>query len=365
MLLFSLHRATPLPLEFAHTDPTVSSAYDICLKAQQHVDANPASFPKRTLINIRILGYMLTHLSNTDAVIAAVAKAITSSQPSSTVDHVESNSVDMNALNELGQFYMDFFLRPFRKIEGRTPGTESHPSRPSFELTQEEVRAMLAETPKDHSQSRTLAMRREGHRCIVSRSMDFAYYKACRADGLLVDTRIAQLEFCHIFSQSTKAGLENAAKREYATNAWAVLQSLGYIEVVQDVAAGQKVHSLENVMMMDRGLQVFFHSLALWYEPVEGTSDRYRVVQACPISFDLPDEVEFKCHDPLVPLPLPNPEYLRIHAAVCRISWLSGASALFDELQEDVHENPDAATDMPAFTKSLYARLEHISIVER
>ncbi len=124
----------------------------------------------------------------------------------------------------------------------------------------------------------------------------------------------------------------------------------------------------------------FFDSMALWFEPVEvrfivftilqslmwlqGTSDRYRVVQACPISSDLPDEVEFKCHDPLVSLPLPNPEYLRIHAAVCRISWLSGASGLFNELQEDMHENPDAATEMPTFAKSLHARLEHVSIVE-
>ncbi len=112
MPLFSLRLATPLPLEFARTDPTVSFAYDTCLRAQQHVDANPASFPQGTLINIRILGYLLTHLSNTDTVIAAVAKAIISSQPSSTVDTVGDNSVDITALNEMGQFYRDFFLRP-------------------------------------------------------------------------------------------------------------------------------------------------------------------------------------------------------------------------------------------------------------
>ncbi len=174
--------------------------------------------------------------------------------------------------------------------------------------------------------------------------------------------------------------ITNNNQRKYATDAWDVLKSLGYIGIVQDIATEQKVHSLENVMMMECGLHAFFDSLALWFEPVEvrftvitilqslmcfqGTSDRYRVVQAFLFSFDLLDEVEFQCHDPLVSLPLPNPEYLRIHAAVCRISWLSGASAFFDELQEDMHENPDAATEMPAFAKSLHARLEHVSIVQ-
>ena len=63
-------------------------------------------------------------------------------------------------------------------------------------------------------------------------------------------------------------------------------------------------------------------------------------------------------------LPLPNPDYLRIHAACCRVSWLSGASGLFDELQEDMEEDPDAVADMSTFALSLYTRLEHLSIVE-
>ncbi len=106
-----LLQASPLPLAFAHSDPAVSNAYDVCYRAQQHVDANPASFPQGTLINIRILGYMLIHLPDTEGVIAT-ARAIASSQPSSTVDDVEGNSVDIIMLSELGQFYSDFFLRP-------------------------------------------------------------------------------------------------------------------------------------------------------------------------------------------------------------------------------------------------------------
>jgi hypothetical protein len=35
-------------------------------------------------------------------------------------------------------------------------------------------------------------------------------------------------------------------------------------------------------------------------------------------------------------LPLPNPDYLRIHAACCRVAHLSGASEHMDEILEDL-----------------------------
>ncbi len=90
MPLFSIHYATLLPLELAHSDPTVSNAYDI----RAHWQRDSASFPKDTPVKIRILRYMLTvHLSDSDGhkVIAAVARAIASSQSSSSssADRVE------------------------------------------------------------------------------------------------------------------------------------------------------------------------------------------------------------------------------------------------------------------------------------
>ncbi len=95
-----LSRSTPLPLEFAHTDPTLSSAYDIYLLAARQSKSGastkfPARLPTDTLINIRILGYMLTRHSDSDGVIvAATGRAITSS---SSVDDMEGNSVDITA----------------------------------------------------------------------------------------------------------------------------------------------------------------------------------------------------------------------------------------------------------------------------
>ena len=37
-------------------------------------------------------------------------------------------------------------------------------------------------------------------------------------------------------------------------------------------------------------------------------------------------------------LPLPNPVYLRIHAAICRVAHLSGAGEYMDKVLEDLED---------------------------
>ena len=63
-------------------------------------------------------------------------------------------------------------------------------------------------------------MRREDHRCIVTRRMGSDYYRywSQHADetALSLITGVVPLELCHIFSESTNAALENA--REVTDN---------------------------------------------------------------------------------------------------------------------------------------------------
>ena len=66
----------------------------------------------------------------------------------------------------------------------------------------------------------------------------------------------------------------------------------------------------------------------------------------------------FKTADPR--LPLPNPDYLAIHAACARVSHLSGASALFAELEQDLEANPDPTIEEVDFARALDARLENL-----
>ena len=78
------------------------------------------------------------------------------------------------------------------------------------------------------------------------------------------------------------------------------------------------------------------------------------------LPYGLPDghEVTFEPADPR--LALLNPNYLAIHAACCRVSHLSGASALFAELEQDMEANPDPTVEEAGFARALNARLENL-----
>ena len=88
----------------------------------------------------------------------------------------------------------------------------------------------------------------------------------------------------------------------------------------------------------------------------------YRVFSVLELPHGLIDgqEVTFVSRDS--ELPLPNGEYLGIHAAVCRVAHLSAASSLFDGLESDMCSNPDPTTEAPQFARALYANLDYLAL---
>ncbi|KZT04273.1 uncharacterized protein LAESUDRAFT_658023, partial [Laetiporus sulphureus 93-53] len=278
------------------------------------------------LINVRILGHLLSYAPN-DTAVAGLTKAIVS----------EGNQeVNPEALSELGDFYKNHFLRAFRRFKCRTPHASTHPSRPSFEYTKEQIARILQEYPRDHYHARTLAMLRDGHRCMLTHRTDVHYHRSVYAHtGKGGSESVSALECAHIFSESTNTNLQNAAKHKYATTAWAVLEQFGYPAIVKDLA-GANVHSLVNILTLD-------HTLT--QRECLGIIEEYVTFKSC-----------------LPGAPLPSAKYLQIHAACCKVAHLSGASGLFDRMEEEMDYDPDPAT-VPAFAKALEAHLEHITLV--
>lgn len=157
MPLLPLRRGTALNPAFEHPSPGVCSAYNICCRAEQYVAHDPACIPdskkrEATLVYIRLLGYMLTPwFTNDGMVVATVVTAITSSQRSAPADgdRVEGNSIDITALSELGQFYVNFFIRPceylllytkpipdmYDQFASSRAGPQSHPLIPPVPLS--------------------------------------------------------------------------------------------------------------------------------------------------------------------------------------------------------------------------------------
>ena len=107
----------PLWADFTHPNPTVISAYNLCREAENVVDPVQDHWPpddptvKAKVINIRILGHLLCqrHLLS-DTAIARVAIGIVSCRRVTT--GMASEQADIEGLNELGEFYRNYLLRP-------------------------------------------------------------------------------------------------------------------------------------------------------------------------------------------------------------------------------------------------------------
>ncbi|KAI1786074.1 hypothetical protein LXA43DRAFT_1035354 [Ganoderma leucocontextum] len=336
----------PLEADFTHPSPYVASAYRICYLAEHAINPTQNRWPtprdetvKTKLINIRILGHLLSQSGFlSDTAISEVARSIMSCQK----DPAGTDETDAEALDKLGEFYRDFLLRPF-KHNSRTPdisspsSSESSPSSStesfpeglvSFDLTKEEVDKMLAEQPKSYFTSRKLADHREDHRCVATRILDVSFAAGLRnLTGEVYEDDVVSLAFCHILPELTNMGIEGKEnEHDDGRNVWNVLKSLGYTDIANHFGTPDNVHSLDNVMMMSPELRSNFDRLYLWFEPIEDVPNRYRLcsVWTPPHGLVRGQEITFQSTDPR--FALPNREYLRIHAACCRVGHLSGAS---------------------------------------
>ncbi|KAI1786048.1 hypothetical protein LXA43DRAFT_847989, partial [Ganoderma leucocontextum] len=137
-------------------------------------------------------------------------------------------------------------------------------------------------------------------------------------------------------------------------NAWDVLTSFGYTDIVNHLATPDNIHSLENVMMMTSDLRYNFDRLSMWLEPIANAPNRYRICSIWDLSeVTAGQEVTFHSTDPR----LPNREFLRIHAACCRVAHLAGALYLFRNLEEDMEPDPVPGVGAPEFARALHAHL--------
>ena len=59
-------------------------------------------------------------------------------------------------------------------------------------------------------------------------------------------------------------------------------------------------------------------------------------------------------------LPLPNPEYLKLHAAVCRVAFMSGAARYLDQEDRDI-DRLDVLAHDGSSANLLASRLKYVS----
>ncbi|KIO21020.1 hypothetical protein M407DRAFT_219453 [Tulasnella calospora MUT 4182] len=288
----------------------------------------------------RILGYMMLEAPSSDGC----------DNVQKEIDSCETGE----ALRDLARFYATYFLRLFKKAKGPTPGSSSLPSRPSFDDSQETIMFLMQEAPKSNSAVKQLALKRDNYCCVVTDAYDGATYQEWRKTNPTFEAPTAPrfTQAAHIFPDSLNQDLAwpdglPGKKAENSATAWAVVERFGRVNVITESLNGPDIHRVENVLTMCSSAHELFDRLQLWFEATDAPNT-YNMCSNDEGNFNLVlppilRQVTLKSTNPSIPLP--NSDYLRIHAACAKVAHLSGAAEYLETILNEWEERPVLASD--------------------
>ncbi|KAH9941655.1 uncharacterized protein BXZ73DRAFT_41691 [Epithele typhae] len=245
---------------------------------------------------------------------------------------IENHQGSYEKLVELGRFYYNNYIRHFKSAAVPTPKTPSHPSRPSFDRVADEIAPRLVHIPHNHSEAKKLALFRDGCQCMLTGKFEDSMVEEYPsrfppgAESWLAPTRCAHIipESINTFTPSTNPEVKLRRAVDLAAGFWSVLERFGYPNARTELS-GRKCHRLSNVLTLSVEAHVVMGRLCLWFESTG---------EVCPGN-GWPAQVTFQVRDDLgIPellrpkeggSELPNPDYLALHAACCKVAHLSGA----------------------------------------
>ncbi|KAN0092599.1 hypothetical protein V8E55_003383 [Tylopilus felleus] len=310
----------PLPSQL-FAESSFRIAYQRCLALEGAAQAGLKPIPgyPTPLVCARLLGHLLRLAPNSNGR-GQLQREITSAENDAK-------------LMELAKMYFNSFIRAFKRSSGPTPMPSEHPSRPSFEDARAYTMELMQQGQLDHRKARTAALLRSDYCCMVTgwRSID---HKG-----------IAYVHAAHIIPESINANIdENEKKRFHSAGVWAILSMFTDINVIPELA-GNKIHRLENIILMWETGHHLFDDLRMWFKPVEGRPHTYHthlVNEELRRPYFIPEIVTFTTK---TDLPLPDGAYLALHALCCEVAWMSGAAEHVMDIERRMDKTAVLAND--------------------
>ncbi|KAJ8075795.1 hypothetical protein PM082_021427 [Marasmius tenuissimus] len=296
------------------------------------LEVHPQSLVKRKrLIDVRILGYLLRE-GPTDQAINRVAQGV-----------VECERRTENIVM-LGRYYDKWFLRPFRNAEVlsqlSSPPQWFESDYPSLK-EHGEARAKSLSHPKDAHEAREAALIRDNWRCVLSNVVE---WDACRHDPEVFS---ASGEENQLISFTTVHHIIPVCAQPQT---FAVLESFGYPGLTDELS-GERIHSLKNLLTINKSFHNQFDDQSIWVEPMEDTPNSYKraiqdrtgILALLLKPWKVPETICFTTCRP--ELDLPCPRLLTLRAASCKVAQWSG---LCDYLKTVDNMVLDSNTEAPS-----------------
>ncbi|PBK61816.1 hypothetical protein ARMSODRAFT_1089485 [Armillaria solidipes] len=204
-----------------------TSAYNVYLEFDKSAPAD--SVP---LIHASILGYLIIHSSG--------------NARHKVVKVIHSCAQDHAKLFQLVQTFINYFIRPCnQEIQWRTPDSSDPPSPQLLDKLGHGIQEAL----ETHKEAKDLALVRDGFRCVVTRIYD----------------RTTVSEVSASPDEFREALYTTRATRSSTTASMLEVLKYGFGYDVEQLR-GAKLHSLYNVMTMERNAYESFNRLEIWFE---------------------------------------------------------------------------------------------------
>ncbi|KAG8812506.1 hypothetical protein FRC17_002006 [Serendipita sp. 399] len=352
------------PLSEISADDSVARArlipaIEVLMKLQKDLDARPNALESDSVyskISAIFLYSVMDYAPSREARDKAAQLIMDCIHP---LDPLETN----RSLVALATHICDAMIRPLRLRQPMAPAPSGLPSRISSSI-QSRDDILKYFTPGTRSNVKAKALGRDNYRCLLTDLVDdesFVTGKTSSKPGEISEpTEAAHIIPFHLvnFKPNSPPAPEvdisasdldqdpkpANAKLERAEAFWKIISWFGNID--RKGLDGQNINRLGNITTLSQMTRSFFDQLKLCFDEIPGFENCFKVQKYGPTLFDpsIKSEVEFTTPNAEI-MPLPNPAYLRLHAACTKIAYMSGAGEIIHKLEREIEDMDVLASD--------------------
>ncbi|TFK81067.1 hypothetical protein K466DRAFT_604815 [Polyporus arcularius HHB13444] len=235
---------------------------------------------------------------------------------------------------QLSDFFWRHIVIPVRVTGGKTPEPRTRVSRSGVSSAgafRSPAEMAAVNDLKDLIES---ASTRDRHRCVISGKVDPEVIASRPGALSRGGTGFEMTRVTHIIPFSLRDSTATTSAGHLPA-IWGALECFGGTSLSTLMHGG--INALDNVITLSATLHRYFTELQVGLEPVPDAPHTYRVRTWGKVAprLGLPKTVKLSTASGV---PLPNPAYLALHCAICRVLWSSARAEELKEVLEDLEE---------------------------
>ncbi|KAJ0321854.1 hypothetical protein COL5a_009038 [Colletotrichum fioriniae] len=262
---------------------------------------------------------------------------------------------DQVQLKSFSRYLVNTILKPM-KLAGIVRSATSSEASPNPAAAASIAQLAASVQPSDRNQQSTLksiCLKRDGYRCAFSHLYDITNARGGRVVPP-VGALTSHTQLCHILPLALRM-FDNASPvaRDAVARVWHALYR--YFPELEGKIGPDTLNQHENLITFEITVHLHYDSHWLAFDPIPGRPNKYEIHQMSgwPVSHQPPEG-----HRKVMTLvssdnsiPLPKPEFFRVHYRIAKILYVSGIGARIEAEIEDSQSDPenlspDGSTDL-------------------